>query len=439
MPLSGIPVLALVALVFALVVAATAKNVHLGLAALAGGLVFALLRGLSPLAILRTSVEELLDPDALLLLVLVTAIMMLSAAMKASGALAAFSRAVGLVAPAPRASLALTPLLIGTLPMPGGAILSAPLVEALDPERKQGGDGLSAINYWFRHVLELTWPLYPSFILVSVFSGLSTSRLIVLNLYSLVTLLVLGQIFVFRRGVTRGAPPSLRADRAPLRSRLGELRGFLPLALLLGFYLLLDRLCTALLPGLGLSEKAVAVIGRYLPTLGGVAVASLYVALAGGGFKVFRGALSPSVLSLVGVIAGIRVFAALLEAGGIAGAGSAELKAWGIPPLAVAAVLPFVSGLVTGVGFAYVGIAFPIVLGLFPAGSGFPAEAALVLAWAFGYAGMMLSPLHVCLVVTARHFGAGLLAVFRRFALPLLLFLLVACAWTALLAILLRG
>jgi hypothetical protein len=46
---------------------------------------------------------------------------------------------------------------------------------------------------------------------------------------------------------------------------------------------------------------------------------------------------------------------------------------------------------------------------------------------------MMLSPLHVCMIVSAEHFGTGLAAMMRRFALPLSIYLLLALAYVALL------
>lgn len=430
-----IPVLALVAIVFALVLAATARNIHLGLAALVGGLVFGLLRGLGPVHTLCVAVSAVLDPDSLLLLVLVTSIMTLSAAMKNSGALADFTRAVAFVAPSKRASLTLTPLLIGTLPMPGGAMLSAPLVDALDPERRQGADGLSAINYWFRHILELAWPLYPAFILTSTISGIDGARLSLLNLYAPLTMLVLGQFFVIRHSeLDDGSAQSGKlpgADRSSKKS--GDLAGFLPIAILIGVFALLDPVCRAMAPTLGLEAGAKALFLRYVPIFGGVLSGATYVAIKAGGFAPFRKTLSAPVLKLAGIIAGIRAFSALLSAGGIADAGAAELASWGIPALAVAVILPLITGLVTGVGFAYVGIAFPIVLGLFPAGGTIPPEAAVVLAGAFGFTGMMLSPLHVCFVVTAGHFQTGLLPILRRFALPLGLYLAIAVAYVALL------
>jgi hypothetical protein len=215
---------------------------------------------------------------------------------------------------------------------------------------------------------------------------------------------------------------------------LRDLHGFIPIAIILVVYVVLDAVCRRLVPGLGLSQKTATIIGRYVPTISGVVIASLYIALWSRGVESFRGAFNLHVLRLIGIIAGIRVFSALLQAGGMAEKGAAELAAWGIPAIAVPIILPFISALVTGVGFAYIGIALPIVVGLFPVGGAFPLESAVVLTGAFGFAGMMLSPLHVCFVVTAEHFGSGLAPAIKRIALPLLIFLAFGSAYAVLLA-----
>ncbi|MGB9686860.1 MAG: DUF401 family protein [Rectinema subterraneum] len=103
----------------------------------------------------------------------------------------------------------------------------------------------------------------------------------------------------------------------------------------------------------------------------------------------------------------------------------------------VIALLPFISGIVTGVGMGYVGLSLPIVLGLL-ASSDIPFKAGVVIAGAFGYSGMMLSPLHVCMVVTAQHFKTTLPATIRKFALPLGIFLMIAMAYSLLLSVVLR-
>jgi len=61
-----------------------------------------------------------------------------------------------------KAFLAVSPALVGMLPMPGGALLSAPLVEKAGkgvPNEKKVG-----LNIWFRHILYLIYPLSPSLI-----------------------------------------------------------------------------------------------------------------------------------------------------------------------------------------------------------------------------------------------------------------------------------
>ncbi|HAP44438.1 MAG: hypothetical protein A2087_03770 [Spirochaetes bacterium GWD1_61_31] len=455
-----IPVLIQVLLIFGLVVAASAKKVHLGLAAALGGILFALWRGLPPLDLALTVGSELLNPDTLLLLALVIVIMVFSAAMKKAGAMHLFSQALGALVPSRRLALALAPLIIGTLPMPGGAILSAPLVDSFDPDRARGPATLSAANYWFRHSMELAWPLYPAFILTATLSGLSVGRLILLNFYAIPVLFGLGLIFILPRqhetalalridGLTSqggqvaegangiagaGSVSASLTDGGSRRARLSlVVQGFAPLLIVLGVYGLLDLIWRQMSPGLGLPAAATALIGRYAWIFCGLAAGLVYV-VRRYGRPAIRGSLSAATLKLAAVVAGIRVFAALLGAGGVAVAAATELAAAGIPFLAAVAILPFVAGLVTGVGFGYVGLSFPIILGLAPADGSFPLTAMVALAGAFGYAGMMLSPLHVCMVVTATHFGTSLLATIRRFALPLILFVVVAIAYVALLA-----
>ncbi len=436
-----VPVLVLVLAVFALVVVASAKKVHLGLAAAIGGVAFALARGVGVPATLLAAGAELVKPDTLLLLVLVSFIMVFSNAMKKAGAMDAFSGALSAIAPSKRIALATAPLIIGTLPMPGGAILSAPLVDAFDPERKRGGDTLSATNYWFRHNLELTWPLYPAFILTSTLSGFSVGKLMTLNLYAPILLFALGLVFILPKR-TMGADGRRAGDAEPeggpaedaATRRARVIGGFAPLLIVIGSYAALDAAWKFASAGLAMPDPLRAALDRYLAIFIGLGLGCLYVALGKNGKGAFKGCYTLATAKLVAVVAGIRVFSALLVAGGVAEGAAAELAALGIPAVAAAMVLPFVGGLVTGVGFGYVGLTFPIVLGLFPAGGSVPLEAAVVLGGVFGYAGMMISPLHVCMVVTAEHFSSGLPAMIRRFAPPLALFVALGLAYAFLLS-----
>lgn len=438
----AIPVLVKILLVFGIVVAAASRKLHLGLAALAGGWAFALWQGLPFGHIVLRSLQEFLAPENLLLLLLVTLIMVLSGAMRKAGAMEDFARSVRAVARSRNASIILTPVLIGTLPMPGGAAFSAPLVEALDPGKSLGSDRLSAANYWFRHSLEVWWPLFPSFILTATLTGFEVYRLVLINFYMFPVMVFLGWLFLLKlpgRGAPGTPDPDRRAPNLPATPRAGAGRviaGFAPLIIILGTYAVLDLVYRAAGPFRGLPGSAAALVGRYVPILAGIGAGMAYVAVLNRGRGVWKGSLNLGTLKLAGVVAGIRVFSALLSEGGAAQSAASELAAAGIPPLAVAALLPLISGLVTGVGFGYVGLSLPIVLGLFRAGAfgSLALDPIVALVAAFGFAGMMVSPLHVCMVVSAEHFKATLPQTIRRFAAPLGLFLVAAVVYVSVLA-----
>ncbi|HWJ03292.1 MAG TPA: DUF401 family protein, partial [Verrucomicrobiae bacterium] len=70
----------------------------------------------------------------------------------------------------------------------------------------------------------------------------------------------------------------------------------------------------------------------------------------------------------------------------------------GIPKLFLVMTLPLVIGLLTGLTQAVVAISFPVLLGLTLT------PHLITLAFVAGFAGVMLSPVHLCLVLTVDYF-----------------------------------
>jgi len=78
----------------------------------------------------------------------------------------------------------------------------------------------------------------------------------------------------------------------------------------------------------------------------------------------------------------------------------------------------------TGLTIAFVGITFPFLLPLM--GGMSPEPGLVAFAFASGFAGVMLSPVHLCLVLTREYFGADFAQVYHRLLLPSLLVLATA-------------
>ena len=77
----------------------------------------------------------------------------------------------------------------------------------------------------------------------------------------------------------------------------------------------------------------------------------------------------------------------------------------------------------------FVGTAFPFVIALLHAsGSGLTPLATLSLAYGCGYVGLLLSPVHLCLLLSREYFNAPFRGVYRLLAAPTLLVFLFALA-----------
>lgn len=89
-----------------------------------------------------------------------------------------------------------SPALFGLLPLPGGALMSAPIVDqidpTLDPNYKIG------INVWYRHALILIYPLSSSLIVGSILSGISLYIIVIAMIVPFFAMTFIGYITIVR-------------------------------------------------------------------------------------------------------------------------------------------------------------------------------------------------------------------------------------------------
>lgn len=429
----SLPAVVRILSIFVFVVAMNSRGLHLGVAAIIGSVAIALWSG-TPLSGLPALLAgALFTVDTMLLSVLLALILCLSSIMKKSGAMGEVVSSYRALVKYPRFALSTLPLVIGVLPVPGGAVFSAPMVGAIDEKGELTPATRAAANYWFRHCIELVWPLYPAFILTCTITGLPLAQLCAANLYAPFVLIFSGILFLIPRSFGKGANEG-PSGSFPLRLAAFA-AAFSPVLMVLACAVSFGALWSALSPSIAAAVPALpaAAVGRYLPAIIGVAAAIALVLRQRPGIALRSVFPFKEAGLLIGTVAGIRVFSMVLDSLGLASAVSGELASLGVPAEIVTAALPFIAGLVLGIGFGYVGVAFPIVVSLAAGGAG--TIPSVVLAGAFGFSGMMLSPLHVCAVVSAEHFSVKAATVFRKILPSVLLFLAVACAYYAALKI----
>ena len=105
---------------------------------------------------------------------------------------------------------------------------------------------------------------------------------------------------------------------------------------------------------------------------------------------------------------------------------------WGFPVLAAVIILPFICGLTTGITVGFVGASFPIIVSLIGVGtdvSTYYFLGTIAVAYCAGYAGVLLSPVHVCMIVTCEHFKTKLMNNIVVLAMPVGIVFLATLLW----------
>ncbi len=370
---------------------------------------------------LEGSAHAVIDPSTVGLLVITAVLLVLSSAMREGGQL---ERIVGLsrdLLRRPATTMMALPALIGLLPMPGGALFSAPMVEAAAGEGPAGrgkvpGALLSAVNYWFRHPWEYWWPLYPGVIWAIVLTKNPTWWFIVTQ--APLTLFMLGGGLL----IVRQVHPDLHAKSAPAPA--GTRRKLLWATSSIWLIIVLwvpAAWLLSLVPESVLAGPLREAVTRMGPIAIGLLVALLWTARLNRQplRRVARSFATPGVYQMVALVLCVMIFKFTIDRVEAATRIGEELQALHIPPVLVFIALPFIAGMVTGLAYGFVSTTFPILLGILTVMPDAPPERAyMALAYAMGHVGQMLSPLHMCHVMSNQYFRTPFGAVYRYILPP---------------------
>jgi integral membrane protein (TIGR00529 family) len=407
-----------------------------------GCLEVAVFSGIGPASWPGIVAGVLTNADFLLLCLMIFLIMFLSSIQDATGQSRKLVTGLERHLRHPRIRLVLFPALVGLLPMPGGALFSCPMIRAATEGMEISERRKALVNYWFRHIWEASWPLYPGYALICALLQIPLSLYWRYTFPLVFMALAIGWLFFLRdldasktAGHEAGASPSRREDMPsagesdrPGTDAAGESLGdvllnALPLAVTLGgaavFGLLFDV---------------------FFPKLSGQTVFSFSLALGiGTAFWQERGAASiplrrlafnRSIARMLLLLLALFVFKDTIRVAGLVDAFS-HIGTGFLVIVSAFIILPVLSGILTGVMVGFVGMCFPILIGILQAAPALQAYMAplIVLATVAGNCGQMLSPVHVCLVVTGEYFGTNLADMWRRLMAPVGMFLLGGGMW----------
>jgi len=384
---------------FALIVVLLRLRRNLGLVMFAATVFLATLYRLGPLEQARVMVRSTIDPITVNLVTGLVLIMVLENIIRKKGLLTRMREAVVNVVRDRRIAMAVLAGVIGLLPSAGGAAFSAPMVQGAAAEVAMEPENKAFINYWFRHIWECVSPLYPGVVLAAAVTKVPINTFLISQLPIPLAVIGAGALCGFR-GITSD---TIRGSRS-----MKEIKA----------------LVVTLLP---------IIISIILVAVFKMPLAFAMISVVTGMFVVYRYSWSEIgaafresfSINVVLMTVGIMVFKGMLDASGAIDALPRFFAESGMPTFVILFMLPFAVGLLTGLTVGFVGATFPIITALL---GGHADVGSITFAFASGFAGMMLSPTHLCLLLTIQYFKADMAGTYRLLYVPVLVVFLAGLA-----------
>jgi len=356
---------------------------ELGIILLIGAILFGLLAEVNLITVFG---NVFLDPSIILLAIAVTLIPLLGAIMEESKMMLELIEKLNI---SKKFALMLSPALFGLLPVAGGALMSAPIVDQIDPELNVNQK--VAINVWFRHVFILIYPLSSTIIVSSVLTQIPLYTIVLVMLVPFSLMVILGYIFLIRK-----IPKTEKNNHRDLKRAL---RNFIPIIIAP----IIDLIGRSIWPS-DYSEIFL-VIGLIISLIIGLK-------FAGYGFKsLLKFSKTMKVWRFPLLILSMFLFLEIFIESGVPD----QIATLNLP-LILFLILSFILGYSTGRSQLPLTILIPIYLTQYGL-TVFPIfDFALIYSATF--LGYIITPLHPCVSYTYQYFKTDYKSTFKHLALP---------------------
>lgn len=345
------------------------------------------------LALLALDLQQVLNvfvatSTSWLTISLVTAsfgIMFLSTLYKETKVIEALSESLSRIVNNSKLLVSILPAVIGLLPVAGGALMSAPLVEAETEKLGLNADKKTYVNLWFRHTIFPVYPISQLLILTALLTGTSISSLIYRQVPVVIGMVMAGYLIGLRTSV------KIKEHFIAEIDRNAELR----------------RLVIAFLPIIATIVPVVAfgIDVSIAPFLG---VVTLLV-IAKSDFKTIVKPLKEwGIWGITFAAYGAFLFRNVAEAVGISQVFGSFVTTSNVDTFILLLVIPAFLSVITGSPSGGIAISVSILTGIV----NFAPNSASLL-YISSYLGYVAAPTHLCLVLTAEYFKSSLGKLYR--------------------------
>jgi len=323
----------------------------------------------------------LTEESSLILLSSTLAIAVLAELYRLSGSVRSLGMGLSAALKDPRLGMGLVPAVVGLMPVAGGALLSAPLVEALGVSAGLSGELMAYINVWFRHLLIYSYPLSQVLIVLSQLSG-----------YSVITI-ALATLPISLLMVLVGLPALARVRRAVVDLGVDPREGL--------------KLSTPIAVALVALVALGPLLGNWAVPIGASVAVVVLIAIRRCSKDLPKALTSTRVLDIVLAVVAVIVLREVITGSWVSEDLQQVVASLGGAGVALATLSAVVS-IATGSIITGLFLTLPILTSL-----GASSMGDVLLVYTYSFLGYVASPTHLCLIYTVRYFNSELAKVYR--------------------------
>lgn len=381
-----------VIIAFIVVLLLIRRKVNFGLSLILGSFIVGVfsLQIISPIDIPKTMIEasiysfeqQQIITETIELALLMTLIYVLAKSMQETGAITRLIDSLRTFF-SKGGTLAVIPAVYGLMPVPGGALFSAPLIDKEGDKYNLKNNQKNFFNVWFRHVWFPIYPISSAMILIcSVkFSGIPIQNLMVANLPAFLGVIIIG--YVFMRRFTKNASQKTIHTTKDYHGLIFILPPVIPLL----FYPL--KL-------FGLAETRCFLLGVSVSLL-------LLYFLVDIDAKRYTGILKKSLTwNLAIAIFGIMILREMIRVSEMHVLVTETMQNFAFPALLMIILIPLLLGTLTGYNLGAVALSYPLVDPFFTF-TGMQLIGLTSLIFMSSLIGYLISPIHLCNVLSSEY------------------------------------
>lgn len=359
------------------------RHIPIGPCMLAGGLFIWLVKSTQPAFLWQAFTETLALSRTYDIIFALYFVMCLEIELRTSGALSGMVKALQRIFSSAKFTLAVMPAFLGLLPSLGGARFSAPIVEEASKEFSLSREHQATINFWFRHIFEYSSPIIPGMIMACSIAGVAFSDFLI-HLSWLTLLSFAAGWLVLIRPIKDLKTQSQIYDPSEYHKNLIDM--YLSLSPVILTFLLVVFLDLNASLAMGLVTVCMFFVLQHTQRF----VNGKEVIFGAFDWKMFLNVIC--ILYFIQILTVTSVLNEIVVA----------FQSSPLPVPVIIAAVSFIIGILTGMSQGHVAIVMPIVAAMSTGNLNLAG-----VAMAFGVAGQMLTPTHMCLVVTLDYFKAN--------------------------------